>query len=140
MRLTSFTDFALRTLMRLAGAPERSFTTGEIAGEFGISRNHLVKVVGALGRAGYIATQRGTGGGFRLARPAEAITLGAVVRQFEIGQPLVECFRADGGACVMTPDCLLRHRLAEAREAFYAELDRTTLAECRYVPAVAGLD
>lgn len=138
MRLTSFTDFALRTLMRLAGAPERSFTTGEIADELGISRNHLVKVVGALGKAGYIRTQRGTGGGFRLARPAEEIRLGDVVRRTEASQPLVECFRADGGACVMTPDCTLRHRLAAAREAFLAELDRTTLAECRYTPAVAG--
>ena len=68
MRLTTFTDFALRTLMRLAGAPDRSFTTEEIADEFGISRNHLVKVVGTLGKAGYIRTQRGTGGGFRLVR------------------------------------------------------------------------
>ena len=138
MRLTSFTDFGLRTLMRLAGAPEQSFTTAEIASELGISRNHLVKVVGALGKSGYIATQRGTGGGFRLARPAEEIRLGDVVRRFEANQPLVECFRADGGACVMTPECTLRHRLAAAREAFLAELDRTTLAECRYVPAVAG--
>ena len=138
MRLTSFTDFALRTLMRLAGAPERSFTTAEIASELGISRNHLVKVVGALGKAGYIVTQRGTGGGFRLARPAEEIRLGDVVRRTEAGQALVECFRADGGTCVMTPDCTLRHRLAAAREAFLAELDRTTLAECRYTPAVAG--
>ena len=136
MRLTSFTDFALRTLMRLAGAPERSFTTAEIAGELGISRNHLVKVVGALGKAGYIATQRGSGGGFRLARPAEEIRLGDVVRRFEATQPLVECFRADGGACVMTPGCTLRHRLAAAREAFLAELDRTSLAECSYIPAI----
>ena len=121
--------------MRLAGAPERSFTTAEIAEELGISRNHLVKVVGALGKAGYIKTQRGTGGGFCLARPAEEIRLGEVVRRTEPRQPLVECFRADGGACAMTTDCTLRHRLAAAREAFLAELDRTTLAECRYTPA-----
>jgi Rrf2 family transcriptional regulator, nitric oxide-sensitive transcriptional repressor len=137
MRLTSFTDFGLRTLMRLAGAPGRSFTTEEIAREFAISRHHLTKVVQALRQAGFIVTQRGAGGGFRLARPPESLTLGAIVRHLEAREPLVECFRADGGACVLTPQCALRHRLAAAREAFLAELDRTTLAECSYTAAAA---
>ena len=70
MRLTSFTDFALRALMRLAGEPGRSFATNEIAAEFGISRNHLAKVVRDLADGGFITTQRGVGGGFTLARPA----------------------------------------------------------------------
>ena len=76
MRLTSFTDFALRALMRLAGEPTRSFATNEIASEFGISRNHLAKVVRDLADGGFVATQRGAGGGFTLARPARSITLG----------------------------------------------------------------
>jgi len=71
MRLTSFTDFALRTLMRLAGDPARSFATNEIATEFRISRNHLAKVVRDLADGGFIATQRGVGGGFSLARPPQ---------------------------------------------------------------------
>lgn len=132
MRLTGFTDFGLRALMRLAGAPDRSFTTDEIATEFELSRHHLIKVVQRLAEAGYVYTQRGAGGGFRLARPAEAITLGQVVRDLERDQPMVECFRADGGACVLTPQCRLRKRLAAAREAFLGELDTTTLAECAW--------
>jgi Rrf2 family transcriptional regulator, nitric oxide-sensitive transcriptional repressor len=132
MRLTSFTDFALRTLMRLAGEPARSFATSEISAEFGISRNHLAKVVRDLADSGFIATQRGAGGGFVLARPAQSITLGEVVRKLEGDSALVECFRADGGACVLTPRCRLKTRLAAAREAFMRELDRTTLAECAY--------
>src|SRR5919201_3274702 len=99
MRLTLFTDFALRTLMRLAGEPARSFATSEIAAEFGISRNHLAKVVRDLADAGFITTQRGVGGGFALARRPEAITLGAVVRALEGDSALVECFRSDGGDC-----------------------------------------
>ena len=83
MRLTSFTDFALRALMRLAGEPTRSFATHEIAAEFGISRNHLAKVVRDLADGGFIATQRGAGGGFSLARPPQSITLGEVVRALE---------------------------------------------------------
>ena len=83
MRLTSFTDFALRALMRLAGEPGRSFATNEIAAEFGISRNHLAKVVRDLADSGFISTQRGVGGGFTLARPAQSITIGEVVRALE---------------------------------------------------------
>ena len=132
MRLTQFTDFGLRALMRLAGEPDRSFTTDEMAAEFDISRNHLTKVVRQLAAARYVVTQRGATGGFRLAQPAKKITLGAVVRALESRQALVECFRADGGACVLTPLCRLKGRLASAREAFLRELDATTLAECAY--------
>jgi Rrf2 family nitric oxide-sensitive transcriptional repressor len=132
MRLTSYTDFGLRALTRLAGEPGRSFTTDEIAGEFEISRHHLIKVVRGLAEAGYVTTQRGATGGFRLARPARSITLGEVVRDLEEDQPIVECFRADGGAYVLTPRCRLKKRLAAARQAFLDELDATTLADCAY--------
>src|SRR3981081_4107143 len=104
MRLTSFTDFALRALMRLAGEPARSFATTEIAAEFNISRNHLAKVVRDLADGGFVTTQRGVGGGFSLARPPQSITLGEVVRALE-GEALVECFRDDGRRCVLTPRC-----------------------------------
>jgi Rrf2 family transcriptional regulator, nitric oxide-sensitive transcriptional repressor len=134
MRLTSFTDFAMRALMRLAGEPTRSFATGEIAAEFGISRNHLAKVVRDLAEGGFISTQRGVGGGFALARPPQSITLGEIVRALEGGHPLVECFRDDGGSCALTPRCRLKAKLAGAREAFMRELDATTLAECAYPP------
>src|SRR4029453_19591407 len=110
MRLTSFTDFALRALMRLGGGPRRVFATREIAAEFGISRNHLAKVVRDLADGGFISTQRGVGGGFMLARPAQSITIGEVVRALE-GPPLAECFRGDGGNCVLNPRCRLREKL-----------------------------
>jgi Rrf2 family transcriptional regulator, nitric oxide-sensitive transcriptional repressor len=118
--------------MRLAGEPDRSVSTGEIATEFNTSRHHLTKVVRDFAEGGFVTTQRGAGGGFRLARPAEAITLGEVVRTLEQRHALVECFRSDGGACVLTPRCRLKPRLAPAREAFMQELDATTLAECAY--------
>jgi Rrf2 family nitric oxide-sensitive transcriptional repressor len=132
MRLTAFTDFALRALMRLAGEPDRSFSTNEIATEFGISRHHLIKVVRDLANGGFVSTQRGVGGGFRLARSPQSITLGEVVRALEQRHALVECFRDDGGDCVLKPRCRLKTRLAAAREAFMRELDTTTLAECAY--------
>jgi Rrf2 family nitric oxide-sensitive transcriptional repressor len=132
MRLTAFTDFGLRALMRLAGEPDRSFSTAEIAAEFGISRHHLIKVIGDLARAGFVRTQRGGGGGFRLARSAQTITLGEVVRVLEARHATVECFREDGGTCVLTPRCRLKGHLASARETFLRELDRTRLADCAY--------
>ena len=135
MRLTSFTDYGLRTLMRLAGEPDRLFTTDEVAREFAISRNHLTKVVRNLASAGFIQTRRGVGGGFQLARPASAITLGEVARALEGHHPLVECFQDDGGVCTLTAGCRLKGRLAAAREAFFRELDATSLAACAYPPA-----
>ena len=88
-------------------------------------------VVRAHGGEG-LGTQRGVGGGFRLARPPQSITLGEVVRALEQRHALVECFRNDGGDCVLEPRCRLKARLAAAREAFMRELDATTLAECTY--------
>lgn len=132
MRLPLFTDYGLRALMRLAGAPARPLTTAQIAAEFRISRHHLTKIVRDLAEAGFVRTSRGAGGGLRLARPAESIALGEVVRALDRGEPLVECFRADGGACTLTPRCRLRWRLAAAQEAFLRQLDATTLAECAY--------
>jgi Rrf2 family nitric oxide-sensitive transcriptional repressor len=134
MRLTAFTDFALRALMRAAGAPARSFSTEEIAREFGISRHHLTKAVRDLSRAGFVETRRGEGGGFRLARPPETITVGAVIRALEARHALVECFRADGGDCALNPGCRLTARLARAREAFLRDLDGVTLAEVAWSP------
>lgn len=140
MQITTFTDFGLRVLMLLAGAPERSFTTKEIASEFEISRNHLAKVVQDLAKGGYIKTQRGAGGGIRLAVAPESVKLGEVIRFMERGQALVECFRADGGNCTLTPKCLLKQRFAEAREAFLQELNTTTLAECAYSGESKGIN
>jgi Rrf2 family nitric oxide-sensitive transcriptional repressor len=132
MRLTMFTDFGLRALMRLAGDPERTFTTQALATELGISRHHLNKVVLALAQGGFIATRRGGGGGFKLARPAGEFGLGEIVRRLEAPQAIAECFRSEGSACTLLPGCRLRQRLAQATAAFLAELDQETLADCAY--------
>lgn len=132
MRLASFTDYGLRVLMRLADTPDAVLTTGGIAQELQIPYNHLTKVVQDLARSGFVTSQRGAGGGIRLARPADMITLGEVVRCLERRHATVECFRADGGACLLTPNCRLKPQLAAAREAFLAELDKTSVAACAY--------
>ena len=134
MRLTAFTDYGLRVLMRLAGEPERALTTEQLAREFQVSRHHLVKVVQELASGGFVVTQRGGGGGVRLARPARAIRIGDAVRHMEARHAMVECFRDDGGACVLTPTCRLKGKLAAASRAFLAELDKSTLDDCAVGP------
>lgn len=138
MRLTSFTDYGLRMLMRMASAPGRAYSTAELAEEFRLSRNHLAKIMQHLARAGLIETRRGGGGGAVLARPADEIRLGAVVRLLEEGQPLVECLGADGGACIIDGHCRLKGRLRTAEAAFLAVLDRSTLADIALEPGQRG--
>jgi Rrf2 family nitric oxide-sensitive transcriptional repressor len=124
LRLTLFTDYAMRVLMHLAADPDRQSSVGEIARDFAISRNHLTKVVHGLARAGYIASARGRGGGIRLARPAEEIVVGEVVRRTEDGFQLFDC-----GACLIAPACGLTPVVSEALAAFLGVLDRYTLAD-----------
>ncbi len=127
MRLTRYTDYALRTLLYLGAHEPRQSSIGEIARAYGISENHLTKVVHQLGRLGLVRTIRGRGGGLRLALPPSEIVIGAVVRRTEEDLALVECFA--GGPCIITPSCRLRRALGEALAAFLAVLDGYTLAD-----------
>ncbi len=138
MRLTSFTDYGLRMLMRMASAPDHAFSTAELAGEFGLSRHHLAKIMQRLAQGGIVATRRGGGGGARLARDPREVTVGAVVRLLEEGQPLVECFAASGGDCTITGCCGLKARLHRAKAAFLADLDQSTLADVALPTGGAG--
>ena len=128
MQLDKFTDYALRVLVTLTTrAPDR-VPAGEIARVYGLSTNHLSKVATELVRTGFVASERGRGGGLTLARAPEQINIGAVLRALKQGEPVVECF-SSGGSCLIQPACGLRNPLAEAQEAFFTSLDRYTLAD-----------
>ena len=128
MHLTRYTDYSLRVLIYLAVQQEELATIEEIAKAYGISNAHLTKIVHQLGRAGYVETVRGRGGGLRLAQPPEKIRVGEVVRHTET-MPLVECFDPKTSHCRIEPVCDLRAALRDALEAFLRTLDGYTLAD-----------
>jgi Rrf2 family nitric oxide-sensitive transcriptional repressor len=129
MRLTRYTDYALRVLIYCGLAPDGRVTIREIGEAYGISRNHLTKIVHDLGRLGYVATVRGKGGGLRLAMPPGEIRLGELVATLERDLALAECFGDGRCDCRIAGECRLQGMLAEALEAFFATLDRWTLAD-----------
>lgn len=124
-------------LMRMAGAPDRAHSTAEMADEFGLSRNHLSKIMQRLSSAGVVETRRGGGGGAVLARTPHDIRLGDVVRLLEEDQPLVECFQTQTNTCSLDGRCRLKARLRTAETAFLADLDRSTLADIALPPLSA---
>lgn len=133
MRLTQHTDYAIRVLMFAASrhgreGPEALSSIREIAEAYGVSENHLMKVVNRLAQEGLLHTQRGRNGGLRLARDPRETRLGEVVRLIEDDMALVECFGADS-TCPLSAGCHLAAALIEAREAFIASLDGHTLAD-----------
>lgn len=129
MRLTLQTDYALRMLMYLAIHQGRPCRVTDVATEYGISRNHLLKVALKLGRLGYLTTARGRAGGIALGRRPEEISLGEVVRHMEDGFALVECMDGEGGGCVISPACRLKGVVGKALQAFLAVFDDVNLAD-----------
>jgi len=128
MRLTTYADYTLRVLIRLAMQPDGLTAIADIAENYGISENHLIKVVHQLGVAGYIETVRGRNGGVRLAKPPDDINVGEIVRRMEPDLDIVPCFKASS-ACMIEPACILKEAINEALDAFLAVLDRYTLAD-----------
>lgn len=124
MRLTRYTDYALRVLMYLAAQPDRFCAISKMSADYAISHNHLTKVVHDLGRLGLVKSQRGRNGGIQLARPASEITVGQVVRMTEDSFRMADCEH-----CVIAPGCGLNPVLDEAVNAFMAVIDRYTLAD-----------
>lgn len=129
MRLTVYTDYALRLLMYLALKDDELATIAEVAEAYDISKNHLMKVAHQLGVAGYVETVRGRRGGLRLAKPVDAIGLGEIVRHTEPDMALVPCFKPVDAPCAIWRSCVLRSALEKARVAFLEVLDGYTLRD-----------
>ncbi|MGB3877070.1 MAG: Rrf2 family transcriptional regulator [Shinella zoogloeoides] len=129
MRMTLHTDYALRMLIYLATRRDGACTVNDVAGAYGLSRNHLLKVAQTLRDLGLVETTRGRAGGIRLARAPREIGVGALVRATEEEFSLAECMQAGGRACAISPACRLKGMLHEALGAFLSVLDKYTLAD-----------
>lgn len=129
MQLTLYTDYSLRVLIFLRLHDDRKVTISEIADAYGISKNHLMKVVQQLANEGFVDSSRGRGGGLTLARPPVEINLADVVRRMEPSMAVVECFDEARNTCPIAPACDLQHVLGKAQQAFMATLEDYTLAD-----------
>jgi Rrf2 family nitric oxide-sensitive transcriptional repressor len=129
MKLTSYTNYALRSLQLAALKSPDLVRVDDVAKIHNLSRPHIMKIVHELGRAGYLETVRGRGGGFRLARPPEEIIVGDVVRITEGPLDVVECFNPEKNTCPLMGICILSRKMKEATAAFMAVLDDLTIAQ-----------
>ncbi|WP_321960942.1 Rrf2 family transcriptional regulator [Paraburkholderia sp. J7] len=129
MRLTGFTKYGLLVLVYATVHRDELLTVNQISAAFGISRNHLTKIVHTLGRAGYLSTSRGRAGGLRLGRPAVLITVGEVVRTMEQDFDKAERFDTEHSTSATTAACGLRSTFWAATRAYFDVLDRCTLAD-----------
>ncbi|NDL61780.1 Rrf2 family transcriptional regulator [Acerihabitans arboris] len=124
MKLTRYTDYAVRVIIYLGAHQDRLSSIAEISRQYDISHNNLMKVVQDLARLGYIDTLRGRNGGIKLGRAPRDINIGALIRHTEKGDTLIDCAN-----CVIAPACGLPGVLAKATNAFFAVLDGYTLAD-----------
>ena len=138
MQLTRFSDISLRLLLYLASrdAASPTVTARASATLFAVPYTHMVKVVHLLGQHHLIITTKGKGGGLKLGRSANTIRIGEVLRITEPEKAVIDCFTQP---CPLRFDCLLKHALDDALEAFYKHLDQFTLADLATMPALKSL-
>ena len=127
MRITNFADYSLRVLIYLAAKQERS-SIAEVSKAFGISENHLAKIVHKLSTLGYVHSIRGKHGGIELGVDPAKINLGKIIVDLEPDFDIAECFNKDRDVCIISPACRLKTYFNKAKKAFLATLGRYTLA------------
>ena len=129
MKLTSYSNYALRSMQLAALRSPELVRVEDVANIHKLSKPHIVKIVHELGKAGFLETVRGRYGGFRLARPAEDIKVGDVVRLTEGPLDVVECFNPETNSCPLIGVCKLSTAMKKATEAFMTVLDDLTVAD-----------
>lgn len=132
MRLTRYTDYALRVLL-YTGAAEGTVTISRISEAFDISKDHLRKVVHSLAQYGYLHTSQGRNGGITLAMPPNSINIKEVVLKFE-STTLVECFDSETNTCAIDGKCGLKGALFLAQKSFLEVLDQYYLSDFIHNP------
>lgn len=128
MQITRYTDYALRVLIYLAVHNDGLCTIFDIANSYGISKNHLMKIVQDLNVKGYLLAIRGKKGGIKLNRSPAEINIGKLIREVEDETRMVECF-GNNNKCIITPVCQLKHIFRQALDSFYTKLEEYTLQD-----------
>ncbi len=129
MQLNHYTTYSLQALIYLNTKNGAQCTIGEIAEFYNISKHHLIKIISDLANKKYIHSMRGNSGGITLARPANKINIGDIVRDMEFHFNLAACFENTTYPCVIQPLCGLKNVFLEAKNAFFSVLDSYLLAD-----------
>ena len=135
MALTKKTGYGLIAMTRLAGLAEgRLASAREIAEQFGVPQSLLMNVLKDLASAGYVESVRGAHGGYRLAKPAEEISLGGVITAVEGPVRLAECVRDETGddeecTCQVMAACPIADPVHRVHRRLNDFLNKVTLAE-----------
>jgi Rrf2 family nitric oxide-sensitive transcriptional repressor len=139
MKINAFSDVCLRIVMLLAARPEQQLPTRDIAEGIGVPYNQVSKAVLKLGQLGRIDVTRGRAGGVRINEAGLGMGAGTLLRELDDHEDVVDCTTADGRNCPLIAGCRLRVAFRQAREAFYAELDKSTIRELAGSPALVRL-
>lgn len=147
MKLTNYSDYALRSLIYLAVIPKDGELANidDIAHAYNISKGHLSKIIHQLGKLGYIQSVRGKGGGICLAKDPSKINIGKLIRHTESDFGILQCLddnskntnnkislvniSDDASGCTIFPACHLKGVFHKAMLAFVDVLDSHTLAD-----------
>jgi len=129
VKLTSYTNYALRSLQLAALNAPSLVRIDDVVKIHGLAKPHVRKIIHVLGRADLLVTHRGRSGGFQLARAANTIVVGDVVRLTEGPLDVVECFNPKTNTCPLIGVCKLSRAMQQATDAFMSVLDDLTIAD-----------
>lgn len=124
------TEYALRALAILAQLPENEAILGrDLAKQADIPANYLSKLLWTLGGAGVIEATRGSKGGYRMYRNPKEVFLAEIVELFDKGRANPHCLLAGRELCSDENPCSAHHAWRDARAAYVAFLQTTTIAD-----------
>jgi FeS assembly SUF system regulator len=128
LRVTKLTDYATVVLTVLASAPDRVLSAPDLAERARLELPTVAKLLKPLAHAGLVEGFRGAGGGYRLARPADAISLIAIVEAIEGPLEMTEC-SGEHSSCEHEPHCGVQSHWRRINDVIAEALGGITLAQ-----------
>jgi FeS assembly SUF system regulator len=128
LKLTKKADYGLIALKHLAGNGQGSASAKEIAEAYGVPLPLLSKILQRLAKGGFLVSEHGTNGGYKLARDPREITALEVIRSIDGPIVLTACF-TEHGSCTHTNRCSVREPLRKVHEGILRLLSSITISD-----------